>query len=103
MKSNNWRPIILITYKKCIYFTNDEIQKGLVQKSDIFFCLLDQRQRIKVFEFILLYGQWDLASFTPEKKEKIIQKTRLTNIEIDENFLCEKNNSRYYNRAKLHK
>ena len=54
-------------------------------------------------EFFLPYGRLNLASFTPEKREEVIQQTGLQEIEAVENFEYEKNNDGYWDGAKLHK
>lgn len=59
-------------------------------------------QGIMIFEFIILFSQLNLAFFSPEKREKIVQEIGLIEIKAVEIFKYEKNNDRYWDRAKLH-
>lgn len=53
-------------------------------------------------EFILPFGQLNLASLSPEKREEIVQETELIETEAVEVFEYGKNNDRYWDGAKLH-
>lgn len=55
-----------------------------------------------VTEFILLFGRLNLASLTPEKREKVIEKTGLRHTEAVEVFEYGKNNDGDWDGAKLH-
>lgn len=54
-------------------------------------------------KFFLPYGRLNLAFFTQEKKEEVIQKTGLMETEAVKVFKYGKNNDKYWDRAKLHK
>ncbi len=54
-------------------------------------------------EFLFPYGQLNLASLIPEKREEVIQQTGLQEIEAVEIFKYRKNNDSYWDGAKLHK
>ncbi len=56
-----------------------------------------------VSEFILPYEQLNLAFLTSEKREEVIQQTRLTITKAVEIFEYRKNNDGYWNEARLHK
>ena len=56
-----------------------------------------------VSEFSLSYGRLNLASFTLEKSEEVVQQTGLTTTEAVEVFKYRKNNDGYWDEAKLHK
>ena len=54
-------------------------------------------------EFHLPYGQLNLASLTPEKREEVIQQTGSQEIEAVEIFEYGKNKDGYWDGAKLRK
>lgn len=53
-------------------------------------------QGIMVSEFILPFGRLSLALLAPEKREEVLNRTRLTHTEAVENFEYEKNNYGYW-------
>lgn len=53
-------------------------------------------------EFILPFGQLNLASFLLERREKIVQKIRLIETKSIEVLEYKNNNDRYWDGAKLH-
>ena len=56
-----------------------------------------------VSKFILPYRRLNLASLISEKREEVIQQTRLTTTKAVEIFEYGKNNDGYWDGAKLHK
>lgn len=52
--------------------------------------------------FLLLFGQLNLAFLFFEKEQKIIKKYNVLKTETVEIFKYEKNNNKYWNRAKLY-
>lgn len=54
------------------------------------------------FEFILPFGRLNLASLSPERREEIVQETRLIETEAVEVSEYGKNNDGYWDRAKLY-
>lgn len=73
VEGNNWQLVIVITYKQYKFSKNNRIQKAWTQKSDIFLYSKGQIQGIMISEFIFLYGRLNLASFTLEKREEVVQ------------------------------
>lgn len=55
-----------------------------------------------VSEFILSFGCLNLATLTPEKRQKVLEKPGLTHIEAVEIFGHRKNSDGYWDGAKLH-
>ena len=55
-----------------------------------------------VWEFIPLFGRLNLASLTPDKRQKVMKKTSLMHTEAIEVFEYGKNNNDYWDGAKLH-
>ena len=53
-------------------------------------------------EFIFLFGQLNLASFSPKKKEEIVQKTGFIETKVVKVFEYGKNNDGHWDRAKLY-
>lgn len=56
-----------------------------------------------ISQFIFFYRQLNLAFFTLEKIEKVIQQTGFKFIKAAEIFQYRKNNNRYWHGAKLYK
>ena len=54
------------------------------------------------FEFILPFGQLNLASLSPKRREKIVQETGLIETKAVKVFEYGKNNDRYWDGAKLY-
>lgn len=54
------------------------------------------------FEFILPFGRLNLASLLPERREEIVQETRLIETDAVEVSEYGKNNDGYWDRAKLY-
>ncbi len=52
-------------------------------------------------EFLLPFGQLDLASFNPEKREEVVEKCELLAKEAVEIFDFKRNNDEYWIGAKL--
>ena len=100
---NNWWPIIVITHNECTFSTNNEIWKVWARKGDTFLRPKSRGQGIMVSEFIFPYGRLNLASFTPKKREEVVQQTGLKITEAVEIFEYGKNNNGYWDGAKLYK
>ncbi len=86
MRGKNCQPIIVITYDKCTFSANNKIQKAWTQEGNTFLRSKGQRQGIMVLEFILPFVRLHLASLTLEKRQKVMEKTSLTNKEVVEMF-----------------
>ena len=54
-------------------------------------------------DFLLFFGQLNLASLSSEKRKKVVKKCGLLETEAVEVFKYRKNNDGYWNGAKLHK
>lgn len=73
VEGNNQRLVIVITHKQYKFSNNNRIHKAWTQKGDIFLYSKGQIQGIMIFEFILLYERLNLASFTLQKREEVVQ------------------------------
>lgn len=93
---------MIITRDEYTFFANDSIQKAWIQKKDMFLHRKGQDQGIMTFKFILLFGQLNLVSLLPKKREKIMQKIELIETKAIEVFKYRKNNDGYQDGAKLH-
>ena len=56
-----------------------------------------------ISNFLFPFSQLNLASLSSKKKKKVVEKCSFLKMEIVEVFKYEKNNDRYWDRAKLHK
>ena len=74
---DNCCPIIVITHDECTFSTNDGIRKAWTRKRDTFLQLKGRGQGIMTSEFLLPYRCLNLASFIPEKREKVVCQNRL--------------------------
>lgn len=103
VKDGKRRPIIIIIYNKCRFFANDGVWKVWTQKGDIFLWLKSQDQGIMTSDFLLFFGQLNLAFLFSKKRKNVVTKNNLLKTEAIEIFKYRKNNDKYWNRAKLHK
>lgn len=55
-----------------------------------------------VLEFIFLFGYLNLTLLPSEKSQEMIRKTSLMHIKLIKIFEYEKNNNKYWDRAKLY-
>ena len=55
-----------------------------------------------VLEFLLLFRCFNLLSLSLKKRQKFVEKSAHSHIEIVEIFEYEKNNDKYWNEAKLY-
>ena len=62
------RPIIIITYNKCIFMVNDDICKTWIKVRDTFLYPKSRGQGIIMSEFLLPFGRLNLFSLSEEKQ-----------------------------------
>ncbi len=72
---NACRSIIVITYDDCTFSVNNRIRRAWTRIGDNFLRSKSRGQGIKTLGFLLLFGQPNLASFSPEKRDKIEMET----------------------------
>ena len=89
------KPIIMITYDKCMFSANDGIYKAWTQVEDTFLRPKRRRQGIMVFKFLLPFGRLNLFSLSEEKQKEVMKKMGLTILEVVELYEYGKNNEGY--------
>ena len=54
-----------------------------------------------ISDFLLLFGQFNLAFLSSEKKKEVVEKCGFLDTEVVEIFKYEKNNNGYWDKTKL--
>ena len=93
---------MVITHDEYTFFANNSVWKAWIWKGDTFLRPKSRSQGIMTSEFIFPFSQLNLASFSPRKRQEIVQETWLIETEAVEVFEYEKNNDEYWDGAKLH-
>ena len=78
------------------------IRRVWTRVGDTFLQPKDRGQGIMTSEFLLPFSQLNLASLSPEKRDKVVEKCGLMFTKFVEIFEYKKKNDRYWNKAKLH-
>lgn len=95
VKRDKYYSVIIITYDKCTFFANDEIQKAWTWIRDTFLWPKERGQSIMTSDFLLLFSLLNLFLLSEEKNKKVIDKIELTVIEIVKLFKYGKSNKGY--------
>lgn len=95
IKVDKCQPIIVITYNKYTFLSNNDICKGQTQIGDIFLQLKDCGQGITMTKFLLLFRRFNLSSFPKDKKKRVKEKAEITITKAVILFKYEKANKKY--------
>lgn len=95
IRGENHQLIIVITYDKCTFSTNNEIQRAWTRVRDTFLWPKGCGQGIMTLEFLLPFGWLNLVFLSLEQREKVVEKCRLLTTKTVEIFKYGKNNDRY--------
>lgn len=77
VKKNERLFIIVITYNKYIFFTNNRVWRAWTHKNDMFLQYKDKKQDILTFGFFLSYKQLNFVFLILKKREEVIQQIGL--------------------------